>query len=731
MEPRPAVRPNRPEEAETDARVERIEQFATRRRHVGSLALEGLPGDHCPTVVDFGLKINLITGGGSSHRLAADDGPTQYVGVSNTVSTSNPFGAAIEPITESDDEIREMLELAEVPPLLPALAYLTGDLTLLREELRPNPMLSAMPQGGLSDDQLATARQLALDALISFRDNGCQPAPLPSDEQLLRIMEFAVGGEGMGDYLPLLEEELAFRGEDRRSPGWRKDELAPDVELRVVIIGAGMSGLLAAHRLKQASVPFVVIEKNADVGGTWFENIYPGCRVDNPNHNYSYAFAQRHDWPLHFSTQDVLLRYFQACADALSLREHIRFGTEVVTAEWSDADATWSVTVRTPSGGEDTITANAVVSAVGQLNRPKYPEIEGRDSFGGPSFHSARWDSAVDLVGKRVAVIGTGASAAQLIPEIAPLVGELLVFQRTPAWFGPTPDYHEEVSEGLRWLYRHVPSYSEWNRFWIFWRMGDGVLANVKVDEAYEPKGPAVSALNDMMRMLLTEMLRADYADRPDLFEKVLPTYPPGAKRIIRDNGSYSGALKRGNTQLITDSIREITPKGVVTDDGVEHEVDVIIYGTGFHASKFLTPMKVKGRGGVDLHEQWDGDARAYLGITVPGFPNLFCLYGPNTNIVINGSIVYFSECGVRYVLGCVKLLLERRVRALEVRKDVHDEFNERVDAENRSMAWGWSDVNSWYKNDLGRVAQNWPFTLLEYWQLTNAPDPSDYELVS
>jgi 4-hydroxyacetophenone monooxygenase len=208
-----------------------------------------------------------------------------------------------------------------------------------------------------------------------------------------------------------------------------------------------------------------------------------------------------------------------------------------------------------------------------------------------------------------------------------------------------------------------------------------------------------------------------------------VPTYPLGAKRMLRDNGIWPATLKRDNVRLLTDGIREITPKGIVTADGEEHQVDVIIYGTGFHASKFLTPMTVTGRGGIDLHEQWGGDARAYLGVTVPGFPNLFCLYGPNTNIVVNGSIIYFSECGVRYILGCLELLLRTGSAALDVRKDVHDEFNEQVDAENRRMAWGWSDVNSWYKNEHGRVAQNWPFTLLEYWQRTLRPDPDDFEL--
>src|SRR3954454_21379517 len=282
-------------------------------------------------------------------------------------------------------------------------------------------------------------------------------------------MEYSVGGAEMDAYLPLLEEELAILGEDRRAPDWTWTAGA----FTVAIIGAGMSGLLVAHRLRQANVPFVILEKNADVGGTWYENSYPGCRVDNPNHNYSYAFAQRHDWPFHFSTQDVLVDYFRQCADAFGVRDHIRFGSEVVEATWSDDDLRWIVRVRDGDGVEETVAVNAVITAVGQLNRPMLPDIPGRETFTGPSFHSARWDHDVDLAGKRVAVIGTGASALQFIPEIAPVAGELVVFQRTPPWLGPTPDYHYEVETGLRWLYDHLPSYSEFNRFFLFWKMGD------------------------------------------------------------------------------------------------------------------------------------------------------------------------------------------------------------------------------------------------------------------
>ncbi|HEX4905450.1 MAG TPA: NAD(P)/FAD-dependent oxidoreductase, partial [Acidimicrobiales bacterium] len=647
-------------------------------------------------------------------------------------STASPFIKEIATITASDDELRAILLEAELPPLLPALAYATGDLSLLREHLKPDPLLFAMPQGGLTEEQQAEIRELALQVLIGFRDGGCKVAPVPPEEDVQRIMEYAVGGADMGAYIPLLEEELAHRGEDRRAPDWKN----PGVDFTVLIIGAGMSGLLAAHRLQQAGVAFTIYEKNADVGGTWYENQYPGCRVDNPNHNYSYSFAQKHDWPYHFSTQPVLHQYFRDIADVFDLRKHIKFEHEVTSATWDEPTSTWTVVVQEPDGTQQTVTANAVISAVGQLNRPSYPTtIPGFGDFEGPAFHSARWRHDVDLTGKRVAVIGTGASAMQLIPEIAPQVGELLVFQRTPAWMGPTPEYHEPVPDGLKWLYGHVPSYAEWNRFCIFWRMGDGSIANVTVDpdwmanEEMGKAGESVSMINEFMRQLLIENFKLEFGDRPDLLDRVIPHYPPGAKRMIRDNSIWATTLKRDNVKLLDGGgIQRITANGIVDADGVEQQVDVIIYGTGFTASKFLTPMKVTGRDGVDLHEHWAGDARAYLGVTIPGFPNLFCLYGPNTNIVVNGSIVYFSECGVRLILGLLGMTLQGGHRAIDVRKDVHDAFNEQVDAENGRMAWGVSSVNSWYKNEHGHVAQNWPFTLLEYWQRTANPSADDYD---
>ena len=648
----------------------------------------------------------------------------------DAASSPSPFVSGVSSITEADAELSEALMAAELAPLLPALAYLTGDMSLLRETLRPDPLLLNLPFSGYTDEQQAEIRSLALDAVVRYRDGGCVPSPAPCDEALLRMLEHTVGGEDMADYLPLLEEELAYKGEDRRAPSWNADELAPDVDISVVIVGAGMSGILAAHRLQQAGVPFTILDKNDDVGGTWFEAAYPGCRVDNPNHNYSYSSAQRHDWPFHYSPQGVLRDYFRQCADHFDVRRFVQFGCTVQQSVWSEADQTWTVSYTDADGTDQSVTANIVISAVGQLNRPRFPtEIEGFGSFAGETMHSAQWRPELSLAGKRVVCIGTGASALQFLPHVAEGASTLVITQRTAPWLAPTPDYHETVPEGLRWLYGHVPSYSEFNRFAIFWRMGDGALEAVRVDPAWESDGSSVSMISEFSRQMLVEYFNAEFDGRADLLQKVVPDYPVGAKRMVRDNGVWARTLKRPNVQLVTDRIARITTTGIEMADGTVHEADVILYGTGYEASKFLTPMTVKGRDGVDLHEHWNGDARAYLGVAIPGFPNFFCLYGPNTNIVINGSIIYFSECGVRYILNLVELLLAQRASSVEVRADVHDAFNERVDAENAAMAWGWSSVSSWYKNDLGRVSQNWPFTLLEYWQRTKEADPSDFQL--
>jgi 4-hydroxyacetophenone monooxygenase len=423
------------------------------------------------------------------------------------------------------------------------------------------------------------------------------------------------------------------------------------------------------------------------------------------------------------------LKYFRGVAAKYDLKKHIRFETTVEALTWDEGRAIWRIELKTKDGASETVEANAVVTAVGQLNKPRIPAIEGVGTFEGPAFHSAEWRHDVDLTGKRVAVIGTGASAYQFVPEIAPKVAHLTVFQRSPPWGLPVAHYHEDVPEGMKWLLDHVPYYDKWYRFWLFWTTTEGFLPMVKADPGWNGPPTAVGEANLGLREMAAAALAMQVMDRPDLLPNVVPTYPLGGKRAVLDNGVWLGALKRPNVDLVTQAITKITPAGVVTADGVEHEADVLIYGTGFTASKFLSGLKVTGRAGRELHDAWAGDARAYLGMTTPGFPNFFMIYGPNTNIVVNGSIIFFSECAVRYIVGAIRLLAESGAKAMEVKRGVHDEFNVRVDEANKGWAWGSANVSSWYKNEFGRVSQNWPFGLIDYWRATLAPNPDDFVL--
>ncbi|MGE5566834.1 MAG: NAD(P)-binding domain-containing protein [Parcubacteria group bacterium] len=633
-------------------------------------------------------------------------------------------------MTVDQAELRMALEQAHLPALMVALVHLTGDTSHMRGVKPLYDFFGDSRTGGMSEAQQAQVREFAARVVTEYLEGKRDLPPPPSEATIREMMDFVSGAEIPERYVPFLMEELSVDGVDRKKPVWTEPKLKGAAgKMHVVIIGAGMSGILSGIRLQQAGIAFTIIEKNPEVGGTWLENTYPGCRVDNPSHLYSFSFEPNHNWPFHYSTQDVLWDYFRGVAEKHGLKKHIRFETAVEEAVFDEATSQWEVRIRSKNGAAETLKATAVISAVGQLNQPRLPEIPGRDSFAGPAFHSARWRHDVDLKGKRVAVIGTGASAFQFVPAIAPDVGHMDVFQRTPPWLGPTPDYHDPVGPGEQWLLEHVPFYEKWYRFWLFWMLTDGIYEAVKADPNYAGPPTAVSDANLMLREMLVEAIKPQAADRPDLLEKVIPTYPLGGKRTVRDNGVWIEALKRPNVDLVTKPITAIQPEGVVTADGKLHEADVLIYGTGFTASDFLKTFRVRGRGGRELHELWEGDARAYLGMTVPGFPNFFILYGPNTNIVVNGSIIFFSECSVRYIVGCLELMAKTGAKTLEVRRDVHDAFNAKVDDANRWMAWGSPGVTSWYKNQLGRVSQNWPFPLVDYWTATLAPNPADFIL--
>ncbi len=617
---------------------------------------------------------------------------------------------------------------ADVHALLCAVAHRTGDLSLLRGEFAPDQSQLLVPGRGLAPQQLESARRLAADILRADQQAGAPEHGL-TEEALRRILAFLVGADASEQWEHFLKEELALAGTDPRRPSWHLDEVGG--RFRCAVIGAGASGLAAAHRLRQAGVDVTVYEKNADVGGTWQENVYPGCRVDVPNQLYSFSFAQTNDWVSRFSAQPDLLSYLRRTCKELGLSECIRFSSEVTEARFDDDSGEWTLTVRAGDGAERTDVVDVVdgiVCAVGQLNRPSFPALKGRDTFAGPSFHSAAWDESVELVGRRVAVIGTGASAAQFVPRLAGKVGHLDVYQRTPPWLMPTENYEDDFPPEYHELLELLPNYGRWERLSQFWLLHEGLLGAARVDPGWDEHTESVSAANDFVRSMLIDVLRTQ-VDDDELFEKMVPHFPPFAKRALRDDGRWAAALSRDDVDLVTTPIAEITPRGVRTADGQEHPADVVIYGTGFSASDFVAPMRVIGSAGVELNEEWGGDAGAYLGITVPGFPNFFMLYGPNTNLVINGSILVMVECQVRYAVEAIGCLLRDGHRTMSCRRDVHEHYGREMEDGNARMVWGVANVPTWYRNAHGRVTQNWPFDLHSYWARTLEPDLADYEL--
>lgn len=633
-----------------------------------------------------------------------------------------------EPISRDTEDrwIAEALEEASLPALIPALVHLTGDLGLI-DRYGSREVGRNVDDASMSDAEVVALRALAVETIRALRDGRAVAAAPPSDEDLVRLLGWCAGEPVGAEYLPLALEEMGLCARDERGLVWTSP---PDAEtlgrFRVVIIGAGLGGLCAAIRLEQAGVPYVVFEKNPEVGGTWFENDYPDLRVDVPNHFYSYSFEPDSDWSDFYARRDEIEAYIRRCSIRYGVRDKIRFGVEVMRAAWGD-DARWHLDLRDADGRADRFVAQLVISAVGMLNRPFVPDLPGLETFAGPAFHSRDWDHDVDLTGKRVAVVGTGASAMQIVPAIADRVERLLIFQRSRHWALPNINYHRGVGERKKWLLRHVPFYASYYRFLLFWNSSDRIYPAFCIDPDWPDTGVSISAQNDLMRETMTRHIAEQVGDDADLMARVLPDYPPFGKRILQDNGWYR-TLIRDDVDLVTEPIAEITPDAVVTRDGAKHPVDVLLLATGYHAGRFLWPMEIKGRDGIDLHEHWGDDPRAFLGITIPHFPNFFCLYGPNTNPVV-GSVIIMLECQVRYAMGCIREMVEQGIDSIECRQDVHDDYNARVDAQHERMVWRHPRVHSYYNNARGRVVTNAPWKLIDYWQMTKAPDLRDYRV--
>ncbi|MHB8693737.1 MAG: flavin-containing monooxygenase [Solirubrobacteraceae bacterium] len=619
--------------------------------------------------------------------------------------------------------LRRSLGAANLPTLLLVLAQLSGSDRWLEPPFIPTRALGLDDHdtAGLDAELQDQVRRAALEEIGRVRPADVAPPP-PSPERVARLLAASLAEPVPSEYGPLLAEEAGFIS--------RSVEVAsapPAEAFSVLVIGAGMAGLCLAIQLQQAGIAYKVLDKNHDVGGTWLENAYPGCGVDTPSHLYSFSFAPRSDWSHYFAPAEQLRSYFRGLAEDYDLLASIEFGVEVLSAVWDDRTYRWTVSTRHADGCERTHEANVLVTGMGHFNTPHVPPIASVDSFAGPCMHTARWNHDVDIAGKRVAVVGSGASAMQLVPALAGTAAQLVIVQRSRQWAVPHPNSGRPVSPAVRYLLEHVPHYGAWYRLRQLWRFGDRLHSALEIDPSWPNQELSVSAVNDKHRRAVTRYIESELEGRPDLIAGSVPDYPIYGKRPLIDHGWYR-ALRRPDVELVCGGVAAMRHDAIVTDAGCEYQVDVVALATGFKTLAMLGAMQIVGRSGRTLRDTWGpDDARAYLGMSVPDFPNFFMLFGPNTNAGHGGSAFLHTEFQTRYVMQAIALMIDGGVRSVECRRDVHDDYTAELDAALSRTVWAHPGVTNYYRNSRGRIVGLSPWRYVEYWRRTREIDPSDY----
>jgi 4-hydroxyacetophenone monooxygenase len=628
----------------------------------------------------------------------------------------------------TQENLQSALKQASVPALLMCLAQITQEPQWLEDPFLPKRDISifADPSGGLPEALQDMVRRRMAEVLQELEAGQRALPALPSDAQLSRMMSVFLGEHVPQEYSIMAMEEMGFKDRD---VSWKCSTKLDDKGFKVLVVGAGFSGICAGRQLLQMGVPFELVEKSPDLGGVWLDNRYPEAGVDTPNHFYSFSFAPNLDWSSNYSKRQEVWDYQRKVFEDSGLRPHTHFSTEVISMHWDEVRHQWKVSTRDAKGLEQTRWFNVVITAVGNLNQPKMTSVPGLESFKGNWWHSAKWRDDVPLQGKEVAVIGTGASAMQFLRTVATQARQVTIYQRSPQWARPPQDYHGTTSPESRWLLKHVPYYYAWYRFGLMWRFGDGLLPTVRRDPQWSDPQRSMNYRNDRQRQQLTDYLLEQLEGRPDLIEKCLPDYPPYGKRILIDNGWYQ-ALKRPNVELVTEAVERIEGDELISTGGERRRADVILLATGFEVGKLLGSVDIQGRGGVRLKDLWaNDDPKAYLGLTVPEFPNLFIISGPNTALAHGGSVLFVTECQVRYIGLMLQSMIDNGWTDVDVRHEVHDEFNARVDAEHAELVWTHPGMNNWYRNAKGRVFAPMPWRLVDYWTMTQQPRMDDYRV--
>ncbi|MCP5165360.1 MAG: NAD(P)/FAD-dependent oxidoreductase [Pseudomonadales bacterium] len=629
-----------------------------------------------------------------------------------------PAVPASLPITDHE-RLRAALEQGDIPTLLMVYTRLSKDDGLLD---RFAPFIASIfePPREMPAELVEELRE----RLFALLTRTAPPEDTPPDDALFRRMLKTCVGEPVGDeFIPMLNEQMGFDLPERRSQ--RQGRREPPQDFKVLVIGAGLTGLLAAIKLHEAGYRFQLVDKNPEIGGTWWENTYPGCGVDTPSHFYSYSFELNPDWSHYTPSGREFQEYLLGVAEKYDLRRHVLFDTRVTQCRFDELSSRWQITVEDENGRRE-LEANAVINAHGPLNRWQWPDIKGLQGFEGTLLHTAAWDHSVSLEGKRVVLLGTGASGVQVGTAIADKVAQLTVIQRSRHWV--MPNHYVEVPEVVRWAQRNIPHYAAWFRFRAFWFAADGLFENIRIDPDWPHQERSISALNDAVREYCLQNYRTKLADRPDLMERLVPDYPVFGKRIVMDIG-WLDTLCRDNVNLECGNIDHVEADAVVMADGRRIEADAIVCATGFDTSNMVGSLEVIGRDGRNLKREWQDDPRAYLGVAIPGYPNYFITVGPNSAPNHAGGQNITSESQIHYILECLELLNERGAAILEPTQAACDRFNAEVDEALQGLIWLHPRApHSYYKNRKGRNFMSCPYRLVDYWWMTRKPTPEDFE---
>ena len=622
--------------------------------------------------------------------------------------------------------LRDAIKAADLRVMVTTLYQMTGDPMWMEARFAPrlDRRIIADPEAGFPEE----VQEEILEAAVAILGERSEPAiPDPTDEQMVRMMSWCMGEPVEPEYAPMFAEQVGFRSGQKE---WRAGRPQSMPEHPVVIIGAGMSGIALGANLVKLGIPFVVLEKHHEVGGTWHENRYPGAAVDTPNHAYSFSFGERYPWSQYFSPQEEIIDYLIKCSNEFGVREHIRFGCTVTSATWDNENQTWRITYETDDKAEVELNAFIMVPAIGFFNKPSTQVLPGEESYQGAIFHSARWPQDLDVSDKRVAVIGTGASSMQIVPSIAPSVKNLTVYQRSAQWVRRIDHFHDKLGDAQQFLLDEFPVYRAWFRFSMFWRYCDGLLPTLRKDPNWPHPERSLNKINDRHRDQMTRFIEQELGDKHDeLFDKCLPTYPPYGKRILLDHDWYK-TLCRDNVELITEAVESITETGITTADKKSRDYDIIVKCLGFEPIGSAARLNIRGASGQKLVDAWDGDnPTAHLGMTVPDFPNMFILMGPNSGVGHGGSAIFLAECNVRYISDALIKMIEGGITGISVRREVHDKFVDMVDREHEQMIWTHPGMTTYYRNSRGRVHFVMPFRNVDYYTMTRHFDPDEYHV--